>query len=200
MPPLLQLQKLPGKGDGGWKKVSLHRFLADQKIASLWKKCVWGHPIARATSYCLLPDIWLRASKNAFKVGSVKFTVTALHCEESMHWKLKQPRDLSGAGQKSRELTTPPEPPNRPTFSVSFSVLVRKEHICGSPDSHSTDLCIHVWNVNRKWITCNTNIYFVWNCDRRLSGWWQIQCQASMLCQMKTMPDIFMLWWLGQIR
>jgi len=39
----------------GGKKVSLHRFLADQKIAGLWKKCVLGHPIAR-TSYCLLPD------------------------------------------------------------------------------------------------------------------------------------------------
>ena len=31
MPPLLQLQKLPGIGDGG--KVSLRRSLADQKIA-----------------------------------------------------------------------------------------------------------------------------------------------------------------------
>ena len=45
--------------DGGEKKeVSLHRFSADQKIASSWrkKKCVLGHSIARATSYCLLPD------------------------------------------------------------------------------------------------------------------------------------------------
>ena len=34
-----------------------------------------GHPVAWATSYCLLPDtLWLWASKNAFKVGSVKFT------------------------------------------------------------------------------------------------------------------------------
>ena len=40
----------------GVEKVSLRRFLADQKIASSWKKYVWGHPIARATSYCLLPD------------------------------------------------------------------------------------------------------------------------------------------------
>ena len=33
----------------GWrveKKVSLCHFLADQKIASLGKKCVLGHPIA----------------------------------------------------------------------------------------------------------------------------------------------------------
>ena len=37
-------------------------------------KCLLGHPIARATSYCLLRDaFWLQASKNAFKVGSVKF-------------------------------------------------------------------------------------------------------------------------------
>ena len=37
------------------------------------KICVLGHPIARATSYCLLPDtFWLQASKNVFKVGSVK--------------------------------------------------------------------------------------------------------------------------------
>ena len=28
------------------------------------------------------------------------------------HRKEKQPRDLSDAGQKSTELTTPPEPPN----------------------------------------------------------------------------------------
>ena len=40
----------------GGQKVSLHRFLDDQKIASSLKKCVLGHPIARATSYCLLPD------------------------------------------------------------------------------------------------------------------------------------------------
>ena len=61
----------------GGKKVSLRRFLDDQKIASSYgKKMRLGHPIARATSYCLLPDTLLRprASKNAFKVGSVKFT------------------------------------------------------------------------------------------------------------------------------
>ena len=63
-----------GKGmEGGKKSV----FWADQKIASSWKKYIWGHPIAQATSYCLLPGkFWLRASKMSlivFKVGSVKF-------------------------------------------------------------------------------------------------------------------------------
>ena len=36
------------------KNMSLRWFLAYQKIKSLWKKCILGHPIARATSYCLL--------------------------------------------------------------------------------------------------------------------------------------------------
>ena len=43
MPPLLQLQKLLGKGDAGWKKKgALRRFLADQKIASSWEKMRFG--------------------------------------------------------------------------------------------------------------------------------------------------------------
>ena len=62
-----------GKGMEGGKKVSLCHFLADQKIVSSWKKYVLGHPIASATSYCLLPDTFrLQASRNVFKVGSVK--------------------------------------------------------------------------------------------------------------------------------
>ena len=32
-----------GKGMEGGKKVSLRHCLADQKIVSSWKKCVWGH-------------------------------------------------------------------------------------------------------------------------------------------------------------
>ena len=75
MPPLLLLQKLPGKGDGGWKKeVFCIVFWLTRRSWVLGKKCVLGDPIARATSYCLLPDtFWLRASKNVFKVGSVKY-------------------------------------------------------------------------------------------------------------------------------
>ena len=108
------IAKITGKR--GWRveKKCLHHFLADQKIVSSGKKCLLGHTIARATSYCLLPDtFWLWASKNAFKVDSIEFvnSVTTFHCEESTHWKWKQPRDLSNARQKSRELTTQPEPP-----------------------------------------------------------------------------------------
>ena len=51
------------------------------------KKCVWGHPIAWITSYCLLQDrLCLRASKNAFNVGSVKFAVTVTPSTHSKHW------------------------------------------------------------------------------------------------------------------
>ena len=68
-------KKFRGKGMEGGGKASLRRrFLADQKIVISWKKCVLGHPIAWSASYCLLPNtFWLRASKNAFKIGSVKF-------------------------------------------------------------------------------------------------------------------------------
>ena len=45
-----------------------------QSAFTLAKPASLNRPIARATNYCLLPDtFWLRASKNAFTVGSVKF-------------------------------------------------------------------------------------------------------------------------------
>ena len=46
-----------GKGMEGGKKESLRCFFADRKIASSWEKCILGHPIARATIYCLFPHI-----------------------------------------------------------------------------------------------------------------------------------------------
>ncbi len=61
---LLQLQKLLGKGDGGWGKKGLCIFfLADQKIASLWKKMRFGAfysmsnkllLVARHVLFCIL--------------------------------------------------------------------------------------------------------------------------------------------------
>ena len=45
MPPLLQLQKLQGKGDGGMKggkkEVSLHRVLADRRSRVRAKQAFW---------------------------------------------------------------------------------------------------------------------------------------------------------------
>ena len=42
----------------GGKKVSLRRFLLTRRsrVRRKKKKSILGHPIARATSYCLLPD------------------------------------------------------------------------------------------------------------------------------------------------
>ena len=51
MPPLLQMQKSPGKEGGGLKKVSLCHILADQKIVSSWKKCILGHE-QQVIAYC----------------------------------------------------------------------------------------------------------------------------------------------------
>ena len=67
-------KKYWGKGmEGGKKRVfaSIFGWPEDREFV---EKSILGHPIARATSYCLLPDtFWLWASKNVFKVGSVKF-------------------------------------------------------------------------------------------------------------------------------
>ena len=100
------------KGMEGGTKVSLHHFSPDQKIASSWKKCILGHPIAQATSYCLLPGtFWLWVSKNVFKVGSVKFANSL--SPPSILKKVCTRSKSSDVGQKSWELTTPPEPPNK---------------------------------------------------------------------------------------
>ena len=56
MPALLQLQNLPGKGDGGWTKSVFASFLGRLEDREFVEKCVLVHPIARAISYCLLPD------------------------------------------------------------------------------------------------------------------------------------------------
>ena len=104
------------------------------------KKSLLGHPIARATSYCLLPDtLWLRGPKNAFKVGSVKFTVTAFHCEEGTH---------QNAGQKSKELTTPPESPNTWHLALFASTGTRRKQ--KRVRGVGGGLCMF---VNKKWAT-----------------------------------------------
>ena len=59
----------------GGKKVSLRRvFLLTRRSRVRRKKCVLGHPIARATSYCLLPDTHYDYGPPKMpKVGSIKF-------------------------------------------------------------------------------------------------------------------------------
>ena len=72
MPPLLQLQKLAGKGDRGWKKVSLHCFLADQKIVILWEKKSFGASYSTSNKLLLVARhimTTVQASKNALKLA-----------------------------------------------------------------------------------------------------------------------------------
>ena len=62
MSPLLQLQKLPGKGDGGWNKkfVFASFFLADQKIvSSAWKKMRFGASYNASNNLLLVAGLTL---------------------------------------------------------------------------------------------------------------------------------------------
>ena len=57
----------------GWgKKVSLRLFLADQKIAISWKKCVSGHE--QQVIACFQTHSDYGPPKMSLNVGSVKFT------------------------------------------------------------------------------------------------------------------------------
>ena len=89
---LLQLQKLLGKGDGGWGKKGLCIFfLADQKIASLWKKMRFGAFYSMSNKLLLvarhLLTTGLQKCLKSWQCKICNFTVTAFHCEESAHRK-----------------------------------------------------------------------------------------------------------------
>ena len=119
-----------GKESKKFKKVSLSRFLADQKILSSLKKCILGHPIARATSYCLLPDtLWLQASKNAFTVSSVK----SANSLSPPSIKVNAAKGFEQCRAKVKELTTPPESSNSCTSSsiphLNIHSLTVRTHI-----------------------------------------------------------------------
>ena len=76
------------KGMEGGKKVSLCHFLADQKIASLWKKMqFWGmsNKLFLVARHILPTDLQKRLS--SWQCKNRKFTVTAFHCEESTYQK-----------------------------------------------------------------------------------------------------------------
>ena len=69
------------------------------------KKYVFSHPIARATSYCSLPDtFWLRTFKNAFKVGTINFA--------SLPFTVKTAKGLKPCRANVKGVNNPPEPPN----------------------------------------------------------------------------------------
>ena len=92
MQSLLQLQKLQGKGDGGWKKKSVFAsFLGGPEDRDFVGKMLLGpsystgdklllvarHTLTTGLQKCLYN--WL------YKIR--KFTVTSFHCEERTHQK-----------------------------------------------------------------------------------------------------------------
>ena len=70
MPPLLQLQKLPGEGE----KSVFVAFFGWPEDREFMEKMRFGASYGISNKLFLLPDtFWPPASKNVFKVGSVKF-------------------------------------------------------------------------------------------------------------------------------
>ena len=96
MPPLLQLQKLPGKGDGGWTKsvyVSFFGCPEDrefvEKKEKKKKRSVLGHPVARVIASCQAHSDY-GPPKMPLKCWQYKipiFANTDFDCEESTHRK-----------------------------------------------------------------------------------------------------------------
>ena len=81
------LKKYCGKGMEDGKKVSLHRFVADQKIASLCSgaSCSTSNKLLLTARHILTTG--LKKCLYSWQCKIRKFTVTAFHCEERMHRK-----------------------------------------------------------------------------------------------------------------
>jgi len=75
----------------GGGKVSLRRFLADQKIASSWKKVRFGASYRTSKKLLLVAKHILTTGIQkcllSWQCKIRKFTVTAFHCEESTYRK-----------------------------------------------------------------------------------------------------------------
>ena len=80
-----------GKGMEDGKKVSLHRFLDNQKIASSYKKMRFGASYSTSNKLLLIArqimTTGLQICLKSWQCKIRKFTVTTFHCEESTHRK-----------------------------------------------------------------------------------------------------------------
>ena len=114
----------------GGQKVSLHHFMDDQKIVSLWKRCGFGHPIAWATSYCLVPDtFWLWAFKNAFNVGTVNFANSLSSIVKKVYTGTKSSQGTSAMLGKSQGSKQPCL--NRPISAIFLCCIWKKKKSLG---------------------------------------------------------------------
>ena len=89
-----------------------------------------------------------------------KFAVTSFHFEESTHQKEKQPRDLSDARQKSRELTTPPEPPKRVDVRIACMRASTYACVCSLYISllHSGNFCFFASRAAKVCVCDSVNV------------------------------------------
>ena len=106
-----------GKGmEGGKKACVVFVFCWSEDRKFMKKNAFWGilkHE--QQTSYCLLPDtLWLRASKNVFKVGRVKFanslsppSIDALWRKYAPEVKLKAAKGLKWCRAKVKGVNNP---------------------------------------------------------------------------------------------
>ena len=129
MSPLLQLQKLPGKGDGGWKKSVFVSFFCWPIDREFVEQMRFGASYSTSNNLLLVARHILTTGlqKKTLKLAVLK---SQIHCHRFPLWRKyaleKQPRDLRDARQKSRNLTTPPEPPN---IHTSPNILARQSSV-----------------------------------------------------------------------
>ena len=89
MPPLSQLQKLLGKGDGGWKKSVFASFFGRLEDCEFMEKMRFVASYSMSNKLLLLArHILTTGLQNvSWQCKIRKFIVTAFHCEEGTHRK-----------------------------------------------------------------------------------------------------------------
>ena len=100
-----------GKGMECGKKVSLPRFLADQKIAISWKKMRFGAYYSTSNKLLLVARHILTTSlQNILKSWQCKirkFTVTAFHCERKYAPEVKAAKGLKRCQAEVKGVNNP---------------------------------------------------------------------------------------------
>ena len=109
MPPLLQLQKLLGKGDGGWEKSVFASFFGWPEDRETMETIHFGASYSMSNKLLLVARrILTMGLENVFKVGRVKFEI---HCHHLPLWRKYAPEVKAAKGLKwGRAKATPYQP------------------------------------------------------------------------------------------
>ena len=99
MPPLLQLQKLPGKGDGGWEKSVFALFFGWPEDWSSWKKKCFGASYSMSNKLLLIARHILTMGLQKM---SLKLAVenSRIHCHRLPLWRKYAPEVKAAKGLK----------------------------------------------------------------------------------------------------